>query len=240
MGYEWLTTLETALRAEGFRVERGYPAKNAIYLTGPVAAVNLTGVDTQKQSTTVTVTVLVPRRCGLDQCQQMAQKAAVILAGQGGQWRFTGWKFDEKISCFYAEVEGTVYFSAQEGTWVPEQGYAVLIGDEIQNYVTDFRAQQSMNRRLIRPHGQYAPVGITPGRDGWIIKLTQMLPSGVAEPAVGAEPFALTVKRGGQSLVYQDCCWSDYSSRQCELGTQVIRSGFALRREASEDGQDEV
>lgn len=232
-GYEWLAALEQALRNAGFLVERGYPSKNAVHLTRAVAAVNLTRVNLQNTSAAATVTVLVPRGYGLDRCQQMAEEAALVLSEQGGQWGFEGWSFDESISCFYVEVVGTVRFSLLNGTWLPETGYEVLIGEEAQRYVTDFQAQQAMDRRLIRPHGQAEPVGVTPGRDGWTIKLTQLLPSGQAEPEQAAEPFDLTVSRGGCSRVYRECCWSDYTTRETDAGTQVVRSGFALRREVT-------
>ena len=239
-GYEWLTTLEQALRDAGFQVERGYPAKNAVYLIETVAAVNLTRLDIRQRSATVTVAVIAPRKHGLDHCQKMAEKAALALSGAGGQWQFSGWKFDSGISCFMVEVVGTVNFFPGDEGWIADAGYQVLIGGQVQEYVTDFLARQERDRRLIRPHGQAEPTAVTPGMDGWTIRLTQLLPSGQPEPVQPEEPFTMKVTRGGQSQVYSGCCWSDYTSQQCAQGTRVIRSGFALRREVSSDGSNEV
>ena len=232
-GYGWLTALEQALRNAGFLVERGYPAKTANALTQAVAAVNLTKVDLPSRSASVTVTVLVPHELGLDHCQKKAEEAALALSEQGGRWSFEGWKFDGNIKCFYVEVVGTAGFAIRNGTWLADTGYQVRIGEEAQQHVTDFWAQQTMNRRLIRPHAQTEPLGVTPGRGGWVIKLTQLMPPGHPEPAQQPEPFDLTVSRGGCSRVYRECCWSDYTARETEAGTQIVRSGFALRREVT-------
>lgn len=233
MGYEWLRDIEQALAAAGFSVERGYPAKNAVHLIGTVAAVNLTRVDMAERRAVATVTVLAPRKYGLDHCQEMAAKAAQVLSPVGGQWGFSGWKFDSGIDCYYVEVVGTVYFVLQEDVWTVEAGYQVLIEGEAQSHVTDFLAWQQADRDFVRAHGQSEPVGVTPGMGGWTIRLTQLIPTGEPEPVTAEEPFSLTVRRGGHSQVFAGCCWSEHSSQQLEQGTRVIRSGFALSREVS-------
>lgn len=228
MGLEWLESVRAALKSAGYRTELGYPGKSAVHLGGTVAAVNLTGVDTGQGTAKVTVTILTPRSEGLARCQIHAAAVVQTLIAAGGQWSFSGWQYDNGIDCYTVEVTGQAPYSQSSGG-----GYQVLIGEVIQDYVTGFLARQEMDRRLIRPHGQAEPVGVTPGMGGWTIKLTQLIPSGQAEPEEVTEPFTLTVKRGERSQVYTGCCWSEYSSQQQDTGTQVERSGFALSREVT-------
>lgn len=229
MGLEWLSAVVQLLTNAGFRTEPGYPAGRAMCLSGTVAAVNLTGLDGGEGTAKLTVTILTPRQEGLALCQAKAAEALEILMADGGQWSFSGWQYDDGIDCYSIAVDG-IQDPAQE----PELGgYQVLIGEEIQEYVTDFLAQQKMDRRLIRPHGQAEPCHVTPGMDGWEIRLTQMIPPEAAEPLQPEEPFTLEVRRGGHTQVYVKCYWSDYSAQQKKDGTEVIRSGFALRREVS-------
>lgn len=230
MGIEWLEQVVQRLTSGGFRAQSGYPGDRAMHLTDTALAVNLTGMNAE--TATVTVTVLEPRSRGLAQCQAQAAAALDALAADGEQWSFSGWQYEEKPDCYRVDVIGT----RSLGTETSKGGRRVLIGEEIQENVTDFLAKQSADRRLIRPHGQAEPIGVTPGMDGWTIQLTQLIPPGESEPTEVEEPFTLTVIRGGWSRVYQKCYWSEYTSRQMESGTQVVRSGFALSREVSANG----
>ena len=120
------------------------------------------------------------------------------------------------------------------------EGFTVLIGEDVQPFVTDFLAQQEMDRRMVYPHWEGTPTRVIPGRRGWTLKLTQLLPEGAGEPEKGAEPFSLTVSRGTNRQVYRGCCWQSFSSRQKAEGTEIVRSAYALDREVTTDGQDAV
>lgn len=226
MGLEWLNRVESTLKDAGFRVEIGYPGKKAAHLTRTVAAVNLTGMDTQQQRLEVTVTMLTPRLLGLAACQEGALAALEALSADGNRWSFSGWRYEELIDCYAIEVLGV----SEEGD---REVWQVLIGTQEQPYVTGFLAKQDLDRRLLRPHGQSEPVGVTPGEGGWTIRLTQMLPGAQAEPEAVAEPFRLTLVRGSVRQVYSGCYWSEYSARQSGAGLEVIRAGLALSREES-------
>lgn len=234
MGYEWLSAIEQALKEAGFRVERGYPAKRAVHLIGTVAAVNLTQADLARQTAQATVTVLVPRKYGLDHCQEMALQAATILSGDGNSWGFSGWKYDSGIDAFAVEVIGTASFAPDEDAGETlDEGCQVSIEGVAQSYVTDFLARQQSDREFVWGHGQSEPYGVTPGKGGWSIRLTQMLPGNVPEPEAVEEPFGMTVIRGGCCQQFAGCCWTEYSSRQCEQGVEVIRGGLAVSREVT-------
>lgn len=235
MGLEWLTQIKQALVNAGFRVEAGYPAHKAVCLTQTAAAVNLKGMD-EKEVREVLVTVLTPRSLGLEQCQSKAAEGIRALASDGNQWSFSGWRYEEGIDCWVIEICGIPAQTEQAEQPAQPEGCAVWIGETEQKYVTDFLAQQTPDRRLIRPHGEGVPSGVTPGKQGWNLTLTQLLPVGEPEPEAGAEPFSLTVSRGSISQVYGACWWSGYSSRQTAEGTQVVRSAFALSREVSAGG----
>lgn len=223
MGLEWLTGVKRRLENAGFSVEKGFPGKKAVHLTGTVAAVNLTGMDTENRRLEATVTVLTPRGLGLAACQEGALAVVEALSEDGSRWSFSGWRYEEWIDCYAVEVRGV----SQAG----EEVYQVLIGTRKQEYVTEFLAERDMDRRLVRPHGQSAPSGVTPGMGGWVIRLAQVLPGGVAEPEAVAEPFRVTLVRGGVRQVYSGCYWSEYSIRQTGAGLEVVRTGLALKKE---------
>ena len=77
---------------------------------------------------------------------------------------------------------------------------------------------------------------MTPGVGGWSIRLTQMIPTGEAEPGENTASFEMTVTRGGYVQRFKECYWTEYSTQQCAEGTQVIRTGLALSREVSMNG----
>lgn len=239
MGPEWLTQVENTLKQAGFRVEAGYPAHKAVDLAESVAAVNLKAMD-EKEIREVLVTVLTPRKLGLEQCQSRAVQAVAVLATDGNQWNFSGWHYEEGIDCWAIEIHGIPAVAIETEEPEMPEGYTVLIGEEEQAFVTDFLAQQMQDRRLIYPHGQGIPSGVIPGKRGWTLKLTQLLPPGEPEPVDGEEPFSLEVRRGGVRQVYSGCCWQSFSSRQKPEGTEVVRSACTLSREVTTDGQDAV
>jgi len=233
MGHEWLTQVKEALKNAGFRVEAGYPAQKAVHLTDTVAAVNL-GAMEGSRIREVAVCILTPRVMGLEACQNRASDAVLALSKDGNQWRFDRWRYEAGIDCWAIEILGTPVQASGV------LGYTIAIGQVQQGHVTDFLARQVQDRRLIRPHGDDTPSGVTPGRRGWTLKLTQLLPEGEAEPEEGTEPFSLTVSRGGVQQTYTGCCWAEYASQQLPEGIQIVRSAFALDREVSTDGQNAV
>lgn len=232
MGLEWLSQAKQALVNAGFRVESGYPAHKAVHLSETVAAVNLKGMD-ESGVRELLITILTPRGLGLEQCQSRAAQALQALAADGNKWRFDLWRYEEGIDCWAIEIGGTQVSAEPEG-------YTVWIGETELTGVTDFMALQVLDRRLRRPHGDGMPSGVIPGKQGWTLELTQLLGPGEPEPEAAAEPFSLTVRRGSVQQIFKACCWSAWSSRQTPEGTKIIRSAFALSREVSTDGQDEI
>ena len=132
MGQQWLSAVLEALREAGWRAEPGYPGPGAAMPEGPVAAVNLSRVDTRQSGAGITVSVLVPGSMGLAQCQALAAQAAELLDAVGGDWSFSGWHYDGRLDCFRVDLEGDQQFSAPV-----EQSYEVLIGENVQDWVTD-------------------------------------------------------------------------------------------------------
>lgn len=226
-----IDAVKTTLQNAGFRVDTGYPADRAVHIGATVAAVNLTGVDSNGRNAGITVSVLTPRKLGLDQCQSAAASVVAALSADGGGWQFEGFQYDSAADCYCIAVTGALPVRLEDGDWVQPDALEVLIGESAVEYVTDLTATRQMNRRLIRPTIQREPIGVTPGTGGWIIKLTQVLPAGIKEPESGEESFTLTVRRGTGSVVYAGCCWSEHSSVYRSGGTTVVRSGLALSRE---------
>lgn len=214
-------------------MESGYPAHKAVHLTESVAAVNLKGMEGDSV-TEVLVTVLTPRMLGLEQCQSRSAQVVQILTTAESRWSFNGWHYEEGIDCWAVEIKG-VPVQAEE-----TESYTVLLGEKEVLFVTDFLARQVQDRRLIRPHGQGDPSGMIPGKHGWDLELTQLIPVGQPETEEEGEPFTLTVRRGGYRQVYSGCRWTEYCSRQRPEGTQIVRKALALSREVSADGTDDV
>lgn len=233
MGTQWVSQTIQTLRAAGFRVEAGYPARRAAAPHDAVAAVNILSME-QNEVRELLVTVLSPRALGLECCQNRAAEALRALTADGNQWRFSGWQFDREIDCWRVEIHGTPVAAAQS---LP---YSVSIGQVIVPYVTSFLAEQRLDRRMIYPHWAGAPSGAIPGKQGWTLKLTQLLPQSQTEPEPEAEPFSVTVRRGNQRVHYPRCYWQSYSSQQLPEGTQLLRQALALSREVTEDESNEV
>lgn len=233
MGLEWLNQVKQTLQEAGVRVESGYPAHKAVHLTQSVAAVNLKAMEGDSV-TEVLVTILTPRMMGLEQCQSQSAQTVQILTTTQSCWSFDGWRYEEGIDCWAVEIRG-VPVQVEE-----TESYTVLLGEKEVPFVADFLARQVQDRRLIRPHGQGDPAGVIPGKQGWELELTQMIPAGQPEPEEEKEPFTLTVSRSGHEQVYSGCRWTEYCSRQMPEGTQIVRKALALSREVSTDGSDDV
>lgn len=223
------------LESVGLPAGQGYPGVRAGAAAGCVAAVNLTALDTAEGTARWTVTILCPRILGLTACQERAAMAAAALSSGGQRWSFQGWKYDRDSDCFTVELHGSCAVAADGDSWA-QQSLQVMLAGEPVAYATEFTAVNAQNRRLIRPHAQAAPCGVTPGRDGWSIRLTRWLPLNEPLPAQPQEPFELQVVRGGQTQVYRECCWSEITQRCLPGGTELVHSGFAVGREVTADG----
>ena len=225
-----LTEVTARLEALGIAVRAGYPGTEAGVVTQCVAAVDLTALDESKGEGTVAVTVLSPRAQGLAACQSAAGQALAALRAEGWEWSFRSWRYDSVCDCFTVELLGRTGIVLENGAWAPMQLQVSAAGRQVK-CVTAFTARRQQDRRLIRPHGQAEPVGVTPGRGGWSIELTQWLRPGERDPEDLEEPFTLEVWQGGSREIYTDCCWSEQTVRHVPGGTQLQRSGFALKRE---------
>lgn len=220
------------LEQAGIPARVGYPGTAAGTAFQCVAAVNLTGLDTAEGTACISVTLLSPRQRGLAACQEAAAKAAGVLRADATGWSFRDWRYESALDCFAIELVSVRSVVQEQDGW-KRQTMAVTVDGVLQSHVTAFEAVRRQERRLIRPHCQSTPVGITPGRDGWAITLTQRLPLNAAEPEDGAEPFVLTVEQGGAAVTFTGCCWSEHTLRYLPGGMELKRSGFALTREVA-------
>lgn len=236
MGPEWLTQTVGILKGAGFRTEEGYPAHKAAALTDTVAAVNLCAMD-EKAVRRILVTILTPRKMGLEVCQSRAADALRVLAEAGNLWSFDRWRYEEGIDCWAIEIHGTP--AQTEETLQQTLGYSVTMGDAELQGVTDFLVQQMPDRRMTYPHWSSEPSGAIPGKKGWLLKLTQLLPWEEEEGQL-QEPFTVTVCRGQMQMVYSRCYRQSYSARLKPEGTEVVRGFYALSREVSSVGENAV
>ena len=80
------------------------------------------------------------------------------------------------------------------------------------------------------------PVAVTPGKGGWSIRLVQKIGSGVVEAEPLEEPFVLAVTQDGVTEVYSGCYWNHIQRSHGNDGLKVVRKGFALAQEVTQDG----
>lgn len=224
-----ITAVTAALEAAGLPARPGYPGSGGFCPEVCMAAVNLTALDTAAGTAGLTVTVLAPRKEGLAACQSAAGRAAAALRPLG-DWSFRGWRYEREWDCFAVELHGAQTVQPEAQGWVCRELQLLMDGMPLP-YVTEFEAVRRQDRRLIRPHLQQTPAGITPGREGWSICLKRRLPADAARPEEAAEPFRLEVVRAGGSEIYEGCCWSEEKLVYRGGYTEQVCSGFALTRE---------
>jgi hypothetical protein len=126
--------------------------------------------------------------------------------------------------------------------WEPMEGIgvAVKIGENRVSHVTAFSARQDRQRRLIGTLNIAQPLGVTPPKGGWVIRMVQRLPAGAASPAEPEEPFVLTLEEGAMTTVFRGCCWNQLEKKADLTGVELEWEGFALEREETAHGENEV
>ncbi len=203
-------------------------------LTEPVAGVSLRDLDYSGGNVTFEIRILSPRGLGGWNCQGKAVEVCIALEQEGMDCSLEQMAYQKGIDCYEMAI-----LARKQITEEPEpknQGVPIWIGGKAVAYVTEFSATQNRNRRLIGAMEQATPVGITPGSEGWEIRMVQVLPQGVGEPEEPEEPFQLILKEAEAETVFSGCGWNKWLMQVSEEQRKVIWEGFALMREECTDG----
>ena len=237
MGIQWLTELVELLKDAGIRAGEGWPGRRWTELTGPVAAVELEDLDYREGLAEFRIRIVSPGSLGGWKCQGAAAEAVGVLENAGVSCRMEPMAYKATPDCFEMSVLGKRY--VMDGIQTAA-GLQVLIGDAPVTHVTGFSAEQNRDRRLIGTVNQAQPVGVTPAAGGWGIRMVQEIPAGSSAGTEPAEPFALTVVEEMVTTVFSGCCWNKVK-KELEPGrTRLEWEGFALTREETANGEDEV
>lgn len=240
MGREWLETIAQILKKLGIGVIEAYPHGGMVQVEKPMAAVELRNADRGAGEAVIGIHVLSPRSMGGWECQATAAAVAGELHDSQIESVCGKMEYHHRNDCFSVLVTAKLPIVCENGIWVRGRSWQVTMGDGEVPYVTRFAAEQNQHRQMLGAVCQTEPVGISPSANsGWRIRLTQKIPAGKPIPAMAAEPFSLTVRRGQQVQVYQGCCWNEEKSITEQSGVLLEYAGYALRREVSH-GENEV
>lgn len=236
MGIEWLNAIVKLLRDAGIRADEGFPGQMRMEIASPVAAVGLRGLDWREGLAEFEIRILSPRNLGGWQCQTAAAEAVAALENGGVLCRMEPMDHQAGTDCFEMLILGEQYVldSGEESTATGI--FEILIGEEPASHVTEFSAEQNRERRLIGSVNDTDPIGITPAKGGWQIRLVQTIPAGGVLLPEAAEPFDLTVKENGLTTRFSGCGWNRVKKELDQSRIRMEWEGFALTREEMTDG----
>lgn len=219
------------LKAAGFRAGTDHPAGGFPQITGAVVAVGLAGLEPGKGTAEFLLRVLSPGSLGGWHCQNTGAAVARALEEAGLSAALGEMTCLPGPDCFCTELRARMEIHREGELWRPGKGWSCFWdGAEIVG-VSEFSAEEDLNRRLVGGGAQQAPVAVSPGQGGWRLKLVQKFPTGMEEQMSPAEPFALSVTGAGKTELYSGCCWNRTKALRTREGLLVERQGFALGRE---------
>lgn len=196
MASERISQAVEALRAAGFRVDRGFPGRKIPDVTTPVVAVNL--AEQTREKITVLARVYCSGDLGGVVCEDQALAVAAVLKGIGGNDSVGSCQFQSKLGLFCVEVKAV---------WPQVPPVTVLVGETVLPYVTAVTAKQ-----------RWVDVASSDGtsttqKKGWSIFMEEMLPPGSPLMENGATSFSMTLCHESCSEQYTNCYWDTITSQ---------------------------
>ena len=210
------------LRDVNIRADEAYPGGRIPALTGAVAAVRLGKVDRAVRTTAVQVTVMSPADSGGSACEATALRAIQALENANATCVKGLCQFDDMADLFYTEITAEFFGVALENSWSPGPGFAITIGIQPMEWVTDF----SITRKT---DDEITSISNAP----WEFTLVELLGPGSIDPPDPSEPFTLQVSRPLTDEIFTGCTWTKVERRDTIRGISQTRTGVAKKREVS-------
>ena len=232
MGRECLEWVLGLLADGGIPAGEAWPGERRPELEEAVAAVGLRAMDWEKGLLRVAVDILSPRYLGGWHCQLRAVEAARLLHGAGFSCETEQMEYLPESDCFRVGIIASTVVELGAEDWTAAGAMEICVEGRPLEGVISFRAERNQGRRLLGSMGRGEPVGVTSGTDGWTIELVQR----TARETQTAEPFELTLRRGGRTERFGGCCWNETVLQYDAAGERTICRGFALTREGLENG----
>ena len=232
MGYELLEELAQLLRRLGLTAGEEYPGYQQPEVEKATAAVGLRELDMAAGQAHYNIRILSPRILGGWCCQIWAARVSEALHGAGMTVSTEEMEYLSGSDCFcisMTAVQSVIF--GPEG-WMAGTPMELRCGEEILRGVVSFTAHRDQGRRILGAFCQSEPVGISSGRDGWVLELVQQ---GERMPQQLPEPFTLTVREYGFKWIYTGCGWNEERYEHTGQGLRLIRRGFALGREVENE-----
>ena len=210
------------LRDVNIRADEAYPGGRIPALTGAVAAVRLGKVDRAVRTTAVQVTIMSPADGGGSTCEAVALRAIQALEDQNATCQKGLCQFDDMADLFHIEITAEFFGVALENSWSPGPGFAITIGIQPMEWVTDF----SITRKT---DDEITAISNAP----WEFTLVELLGPGSVDPPDPSEPFTLQVTRPLTDEIFTGCTWTKVERRDTIRGISQTRTGVAKKREVS-------
>lgn len=210
------------LRGVDIRADEAYPGGRIPALTGAVAAVRLGKVDRAVRTTAVQVTVMSPANEGGSACEAVALRAIQALEDESATCQKGLCQFDDMADLFYIEITAEFFGVALEDSWSPGPGFAITIGLQPMEWVTDFSITRKTDDEIT-----------TISNAQWEFTLVELLGPGSIDPPDPLEPFTLQVTRALTDEIFTGCTWTKVERRDTIRGISQTRTGVAKKRQVS-------
>lgn len=233
MGISILELVQRELKQANFKTDIAFPGQKYPVLTEPVAVVHLEKVDRASLSVTVEVNIICPASFGGTACEVEALRATEVLRWAGAVCIQNGCTYDGLAQVYQVSVMATFTGITEPDDCSIGPGFYVRINGLRVLNVVSFTAERSASHRTQYAMGENAPVGISPGKWIWEIRLEELIPAGTSEVPQDTELFELKLKTDIQIEDFYHCRWLSEKREFTRDGLRRIRTGVAMSREVS-------
>lgn len=233
MGISILELVLRELRQSNFHADIAYPGQKYPVLTEPVAAVHLQKVDRSSLTVTVEINVICPASLGGTACELEALRATEVLRWAGAVCVQNGCSYDGLAQVYQVSVLATFTGITEADDCTIGPGFWVHINDLQVLNVTAFTAEQTAENQVQYAMGENLPVGISPGKKLWSIRLEEVIPAGTSEVAQTSDLFELRLTTPIQKETFHHCRWESEKREYTRNGLHRVRIGVAMTREVA-------
>lgn len=233
MGEQWLKKVRELLEAAGIPCYEEYPPEPMHLLREPVAVAGIHAFDWEKGTGTILVRILSPRKEGGWTAQNAAIRAMLALEKGQIYARTEEMEYRGGSDCFEVPVRCAIRLRPDPA--MPPRPWSVTINGRTVHDLEEFSAVREGDRRMVGTLGSSKPHTVSPGLDGWQIRMVRRLPANAMDQRFESEPMEICVTRGTTRAIYTDACWDRVERSCCGRELTVEYRGFALGRREEDD-----